>query len=155
MTITDRRRALMGAAKKEEPNGLLPGTGYGQGSSDVSVNGNGNLVLTTLKSGWANRMSLPFIRPIPVHNGDSIRLKITKKSGSANDGYGDIFLNDSLQLTINTAISWSKETVADLTITSTKDLSASYITISRRNSTVTGPGTYALQLYINGEEQFG
>ncbi len=155
MTITDRRRALMGAAKKEEPNGLLPGTGYGQGSSDVSVNGNGNLVLTILKNGWANRMSLPFIRPIPVHNGDSIRLKISKKSGSANAGYGDIFLNNGFQLLINGVINWSKENVADLTITSTNDLSASYITINGRNSTVTGTGTYALQLYINGEEQFG
>ena len=155
MTIADRRRALIGAAKKEEPNGLLPGTGYGNGSSDISVNDNGDLVLTSLGGGAVNKMMLPFIRPIPVHNGDSIRLKISKKSGSANQVYGDALLNDSLELADNKVFYWSKENVADITITSTNDLNASYIAIIARTNVVTGPGTYALQLYINGEEQFG
>lgn len=101
-------------------------------------------------------MNLPLIRPITLHNGDSVRLKITKKSGSANtNSFGKARLNyNGLIITDNDNFAWNKANVFDKTVTSTIDLNVTYLYMTSGSNNVTGPATYTVQIYINGEAQF-
>lgn len=150
--MMDRRRALMGYTK-EESNGLIPGN-VASGSSNIIVNADGNVVLTTFNQGWQNEMMLPFKKAITVSTNDTVRLVCTKVSGSASICYVDIWMG-GWQIVSNKAFILNSNTILDSSITregTTGD--RDYLRIRARQGSSSGNVTFSVQIYVNGEAQF-
>lgn len=152
MTIASRRRALMGA-KKEEPNGIVPGN-VASGTSNIIVNADGNVVLTAFNQGWQNEMKLPFKKAITVSTNDTVRLVCTNVSGSASGCFVDIWMG-GWQIVSNKTFFLDGNTILDSSITregATADFN--FLRIRARNGNTSGDVTFSVQIYVNGEAQF-
>ena len=144
-----RRRAMMGMQKAEEPNGLQPSASVGLGATVASVSDDGFLHIDFLKTGWANRIICYFKRPFSVVAGDSVNIKIVRKSGSGAGFYSNVYLNGDEGLT--NAIWANKEVPLNKTITMSASRTVTFIAISDRNVDQT-PTNYSVevQITVNG-----
>lgn len=154
----NRRRALM-AAQTEQKNGLVSKTGCGYGSSVVSVNSDGNIVLTTFKSAWSNRFAVLFKFPIAIKNNDIVRVVLTKISGSASS------YNASAQLQVspsdytiefkpfaNSVCEFDKTKIKDVTVTSSVNGNVGAFIMFGNSANLSSSIVMHLSIYVNGKE---
>ena len=150
-----RRRALMGVggAPAPEPNGLAPGTGYGNGSTVASVNNSGQLEIETYSlNGWNNRIEIPLIREIEVKSGDVIEFSMAKVETNTGWIGWTIYLGSNyIGYATNVAVNNSTKTFDAYTATS--DYSIGKITLQKTSGSISN-ATIALHMKINGEDVF-
>lgn len=154
--LNARRHGLM-REKTVEPNTPLPSTGYGKGTSVVSVNSDGDVVLAQLNAAWANRFELPFKRQIEIKNGDTVRLFLEKISGSAAAICCSVWLNwtpsgSFFQLLNNEAVHFASLTMKDTTVTATADQSYNKFIMQGHTQNLSAPVVMRIHIYVNGKE---
>lgn len=158
MTLMDRRRGVMGAAKEAPviPTKLAEGE-YTRGNSSWSVDENGKVTIINWPSASANALILPIGKTISIKRGDEIVFYLLRKSGSPGWHGTDASLNRSamtglLQIGSNMTWNWSNNTNS-ASNASTVAGDVTHIYISNRGNIVGSTANYsfALKMTINGK----
>ena len=152
MSLGERRRALM-AGSVDEPNGLVPSASAGKGNSIASISSDGLLYIDYFSSGWENGIKAVFKRPINFKSGDTIAVKLVRKSGSLSPRYSyvDLILNDTLIIS-NKIFDGASGTAFNQSQMISADINANYLLFANRTHKPTGTNySVEIQISINGE----
>lgn len=148
MNLLIRRRMMM-ASVEEEPNGFKDSASVGLGRTVASM-ADGILSITNWASANANRMVLPFKKPIEIKSGDTVRILVKRKSGSMS---GVVFAYGILGswTAVNNQTWGTGATPLDKTATATSNITASSL-ILRQNTAVRTYTNYkvTINIYVNG-----
>lgn len=129
-------------------------------SSDAFINDSGNLACTSKLAVEWKSVRVYFRNLIPVKAGDSVKLEIKHISGNRVGGYVDLSVANSENASIGTTTTntqWHSDTAVAVsqTWTATGAASLNRFWFYPRSGTMRGPCEYSIQIYINGEAQFG
>lgn len=140
----------MGA--KVELNYIIPSDSAGRGES-VATFTEGNLLhLSRLAKGGDNDIRGYFLRTISIKAGDTVQLKITRKSGTFSSGIVVKFYIGSLVMNSDT-ITWTTSTNVDMTKTASTAINATYFRIVNSSNARTGNNdSHLVEIIINGEQ---
>ena len=153
MSILQRRRALM-SAPNDEKNAIIPGN-YTNGSSTYSVDADHLIHLNgTFNARESNGIKLPFKEALSIQNGDTVRIKIIKVSGSLNGANVTSAKIGSNTVIQNKSVS-TGATFIDNTHTATATYSGDYFVFWRSNDPSYTFTNYVarLEIYINGKQE--
>lgn len=105
--ILRRRRALMGQA--DEQNGLVPGTGYGTGTSVAYVSTDGLLHIDAWGSGTANLIKVPLKKPLTLQVGDVAVFLAVTQTGSLSASFFSYVFSQGRTITIVSNTRWGMQ----------------------------------------------
>lgn len=149
----DRRRALMGSEKKTEPNGFVKGT-FTHGQSAWTIDSDGEMLITAWKSSVANSLQPEIERTLDIKAGDSVRVVVTKISGTISVAqFADISV---CGLDVLSNESWGKwKTAVDKTFTaSTNPIGTSFYIGNRAGTATITSYRVRFEIYANGKKIF-
>lgn len=151
--ILRRRRDLMLQTPSEPPNRFIEGT-YTKGTSEIVIDSAGDMTINSWGSTTANRPSIPMVRALNFVTGDTVRLVITKLSGTISAiQFCEIWVN-SMKVVDNE--SWGTgSTPITKTITATADAGSVYFTFNNK----TGGAAFTnykvkVEIYVNAVKVF-
>lgn len=150
--MSSRRRGLMGT-EKPEPNGFIEGT-FTNGQSAWSVDSAGEVVVTAWKGASTNALRLQIDRTLDINAGDSVRVVVTKISGTLSIAQSCDFNVCNLSVLPNA--SWSNGTTAvNKTFTASHNPSGTVFYIGNRAGTATVTNyRIKFEIYANGTKVF-
>lgn len=152
----NRRRALIMVQKIVQKNNYVAGT-YTKGTSTFIVDENGDITISSFGSGASNAIEIPFLHAISIKTNDTVRILLTKKSGTLGGGatgltVGVYDANDNNLTVVSGASVGQTTNIVDKTATANTDLSASKIRFQVSSNRTFTDFKFTAQIFINGTQ---